>query len=98
VAPLPVDFLAALSRVGDVSCLEPIAVAYARSRRPARERDDWWRAHLADAFQAIVARERITRRHGTMKKIRQRWPDILSSPALSTPSRTTPLPARRYRT
>src|SRR5438093_2977483 len=61
VAPLPVEFLAALSRVGDVSCLEPIAVAYARSRRPAREHDDWWRAHLADAFRALVARREGTR-------------------------------------
>jgi hypothetical protein len=72
VAPLPVDFLAALSRVGDVSCLEPIAVAYARSRRPAREHHDWWRAHLADAFRAIVAREKVTRRHRTVMKLAKR--------------------------
>jgi HEAT repeat protein len=72
VAPLPVDFLAALSRVGDVSCLEPIAVAYARSRRPAREHHDWWCAHLADAFRAIVAREKVTRRHRTVMKLAKR--------------------------
>ena len=76
-APLPVEFLAALSLVGDGSCLEPIARAYARARRPARGQHDWWRAHLADAFHAIVAREQITRRHGVVKKIARRSPDTL---------------------
>ena len=76
-APLPVEFLAALSLVGDGSCLEPIARAYARARKPAGEQHDWWRAHLADAFHAIVAREQITRRHGVVKKIARRSPDTL---------------------
>ena len=74
-APLPVEFLAALSLVGDASCLEAIAAAYARPAASGRGRDDWWRQHLADAFRAIVAREAITRRHAVMKKIEKRWPD-----------------------
>jgi len=73
--PLPVEFLAALSRVGDASCLEAIAAAYSRSRKPARGRHDWWREHLADAFRAIVQRERITRRHAVIKRIEKKWKD-----------------------
>lgn len=71
--PLPVEFLAALADVGDATCLEPIAAAYARSR------DEWWRRHLADAFRAIVARERLTRRHAVMKRIERKWPEIIAS-------------------
>jgi hypothetical protein len=66
-APLPVEFLAALSIAGDASCLEAIAAAHARAT------DTWWRQHLADTFQAIVAREGLTRRHAVMKKIEKRW-------------------------
>ena len=67
-APLPVEFLAALSIVGDASCLEAIAAAHGRATRST-----WWREHLADTFQAIVAREGLTRRHAVMKKIEKRW-------------------------
>jgi HEAT repeat protein len=64
---LPVEFLAALSGVGDASCVEAVAAAHARSR------DGWWREHLAVAFRAIVNREGLTRRHGVMRKIAKRW-------------------------
>jgi hypothetical protein len=77
--PLPVEFLAALTMVGDVSCLEPLAGAYARtSSAPdaTAARGDWWHRHLADTFQAIVAREAMTRRHAVAKKIDKRWPDV----------------------
>ena len=69
--PLPVGFLAALTSIGDPSCLEPLAAAYARSRGP---REDWWRAHLAAAFRHIVRRERLTRRHAAVKRALARWP------------------------
>jgi HEAT repeat protein len=62
--PLPVDMLAALEQTGDASCLEPIASAYERAT------DAWWRDHLKEAFDAIVARERLTARHALIKKIR----------------------------
>ena len=65
--PLPVEFLAALSIAGDASCLEAIAAAHEGAE------DTWWRQHLADTFQAIVAREGLTRRHGVIKKIEKRW-------------------------
>ena len=66
-APLPVEFLTALSLAGDASCLEAIAGAHARAR------DAWWRGHLADAFRTIAAREKLTRRHAVMKRISKRW-------------------------
>lgn len=71
--PLPVEFLASLREIGDVSCLEPLALAYSH----APSGDNWWRRHLLDAFRAIVTRARITRRHATMKRIAARTPDIL---------------------
>jgi HEAT repeat protein len=71
----PVEFLAALSAVGDASCLEAIAAAHARAE------DRWWRDHLAATLRAIVARERLTRRHAVIRKIEKRWPGVL------TPSR-----------
>ena len=67
----PVEFLAALSAVGDASCLEPIAAAHARAD------DRWWKDHLVDTFRTIVSRERLTRRHAVIKKIEKRWPAIL---------------------
>jgi hypothetical protein len=69
-----VEFLAALALVGDESCLEAIAVAHGRAT------DGWWRQHLADAFRAIVARKRLTRRHSVLKKIQKRSPELVSSP------------------
>jgi HEAT repeat protein len=76
--PLPVEFLAALSTIGDTSCLEALAAACARSMRSGRTPRDWWRQHLAAAFRAIVTRERITRRQAVIKKIQKRWPEALA--------------------
>jgi hypothetical protein len=69
--PLPVEFLAAITLVGDASSVEAIAGAYAKAT------DDWWRQHLARAFRDIVARERLTRRHAAVKRIEKRWPGVL---------------------
>jgi HEAT repeat protein len=71
--PLPVEFLAALALIGDASCLDAIATAHGRAM------DRWWREHLADAFHAIVARKRLTRRHAVLKKIQKRSPGLVSS-------------------
>jgi hypothetical protein len=69
-APLPVEFLKALTIAGDASCLEAIAAAQAKAR------DAWWRQHLTDAFYAIAARERITARSAAMKRLTKRWPAL----------------------
>jgi HEAT repeat protein len=66
--PLPVEFFAALTEIGDTTCLEPIAAAYTRAT------DDWSRRQLVDAIRAIVKREKVSRRHAAVKKIEKRWP------------------------
>jgi HEAT repeat protein len=86
-APLPVGFLAALSQIGDASCLEAIAAAYVQSPESNRGSADWWRQHLASAFQTIVAREGLTRRHGVIRKIAKRWGD--AAEGLSSSDRRT---------
>jgi hypothetical protein len=68
--PVPASFLAALHVVGDDSCLEPLAAAYARATGDPR-----WRHQLAAAFRAIASRERITRRHAAFRRIAARWPE-----------------------
>jgi len=78
--PLPTSFLAALHVVGDQSCLEPLAAAYART--PAGNAR--WRVQLAAAFRAIARREKVTRRHAVVKRISARWPEAgreLTAPA-----------------
>jgi HEAT repeat protein len=71
--PLPVEFVAALMAIGDGTCLEPVAAAFDRSIKSGR-RNTWWLRHLADAFETITERERLSGRHGVMKRIQRRWP------------------------
>ncbi len=80
-APAPVEMLRALEAIGDRSCLEAIAAAFARlsahdapGSRPPSE-SAWWRQHLATAFRAIAAREKLTERQAVVRQIRSRWPD-----------------------
>jgi HEAT repeat protein len=54
--PLPVEFLAALSLIGDAGCLEAVAAAYAKSGGSGGAPTDWWRQHLSSAFHTIVKR------------------------------------------
>lgn len=85
--PAPVEMLAALQSIGDRTCLEPMAAAYARlaseaERHPDgrdQDADAWWRNHLAAAFRTIAARERLTERHAVTKRIRARWPAAATS-------------------
>ena len=69
--PLPVGFIGAVTTVGDVSCLEPLASAWTAS---SSEGERWWRDHLADAFRAIVLREKLTRRTPAVRRILERHP------------------------
>ena len=72
-APLPVEFLTALSLVGDASCLAAIAAAHARAK------DAWWREHLARAFRDIVSRERLTRRHSVVRNAEKKWKSAIEA-------------------
>lgn len=76
--PLPVGFLAAAAAVGDTACLEPLAASWL-----AATSDRWWRDHLAEAFAAIVKREKITRRHALLKKLVERSPKAVELVALA---------------
>jgi hypothetical protein len=73
--PLPPSFLSAMRAVGDASCVEPLAAALAR----APELDLWWRHQLASALRGIARRERITRRHASMKRVLARWPQAAAA-------------------
>jgi HEAT repeat protein len=76
--PLPVEFLSALSMVGNASCLEAIAAAYAKSPQKAVG-SDWWRQQLAVVFHDIVKRERLTKKHAVLKKIAKRWGEVVAN-------------------
>jgi hypothetical protein len=76
--PVAVEFLATLTTIGDVTCLEPLAGAYAHANA-AGTPEVWWRQHLAETFRVIVGREKITRRHAAVKRIEKRWPGLFQS-------------------
>lgn len=71
--PLPLDFLAAATALGDASCLEPLARAWAAS--PVEE--TWWRERLADAAGEIMHRTRLSGRSNVVKRVRERWPGFM---------------------
>ncbi len=73
--PLPTSFLSALRVLGDASCIESLAAALAR----APHNDRWWQHQLASALRAIAKRERITKRHASMKKVLARWPAVIDA-------------------
>ena len=84
-APLPASFVAAVQALGDESCLQAIAAAFAK----APSEQERWRHQLGAAFTAIAARERITARHAVMKRISARWPDAASTLSRTRPPRPT---------
>jgi hypothetical protein len=70
--PLPLDFLTAVTTIGDASCLEPMARAWA-----AAPQDLWWRDRLGDAARAVMHRAQLTARHAVVKRIRAKWMGFL---------------------
>jgi HEAT repeat protein len=73
--PLPGDYLAAMTLIGDTTCLEPLAVAYAAAHDLSDT--EHWRRDLAAAFKAIVQRQGLTRRHAALRRVRARFKDEL---------------------
>ena len=67
-AQTPVGMLSALQQVGDASVLEALADAHAGTTNA------WFRGQLVTIFRAIVAREKVTKRHAAIKKIAARAP------------------------
>ena len=72
--PLPGTFLAAVSAIGDASCLDGLAAAYARSAEPEPEGPGWWRERVRESFREIVRRKRLSVQHPALRKIAARWP------------------------
>ena len=72
-APLPLDFLTAVTTIGDASCLEPMARAWST----APSEDDWWRDRLSDAAADIVGRLALTGRNPVVKRVRTKWTGFL---------------------
>ncbi len=70
--PLPLDFLAAIIEVGDATCLEPMARAWA-----AATGEPWWRERLTEAAADIMRRMRLTGRSTVIKRIRAKWKGFL---------------------
>jgi hypothetical protein len=66
-APLPAGFLEAIERVGDASCLEPLARAWSASR------DTRWRDQLSNAARQILVRSKLGGRSAVVKGIRTHW-------------------------
>lgn len=69
--PLPDDFVQAAAAIGDALCLEAIAAAYVRTGEGSERAA--WRHSLADAAATIIVREKITRRHAALRRLRARW-------------------------
>jgi len=69
--PLPSPFLAAVTIVGDNSCVEPLASAYANADAEPR-----WKHLLAQAFHEIVKRERLTKRHSALRRALAKAPAL----------------------
>jgi hypothetical protein len=70
--PLPEDFLMAVEALGDASCLEPLARAWA-----VAPYDPTWRARASTTAAAIAKRARLTARSAAMKRIRTQWPGFI---------------------
>ena len=66
-SPLPPGFLEAVARVGDASCLEPLARAWSAAKEPR------WRTELSEVARHIVARSKLTGRSAILKALRADW-------------------------
>ena len=71
-SPLPLDFLTAITAIGDGACIEPLARAWAAS--PA---ETWWRERLSEAAAEIMRHEKLSARSASLKRIRAKWPEFL---------------------
>ena len=70
--PLPLDFLSAMSALGDVTCMEALARAWS-----AAPEDTWWRDRLRETAADILKRDKLTGRHPAIKRLRSRYPDFV---------------------
>jgi hypothetical protein len=71
-SPLPPGFLVAVVKVGDASCLEPLARAWSAAARGTA-----WRNQLSEAAREIVRRLKLGARSAVLKEIRATWPGLV---------------------
>ena len=69
---LPQSFLSTATAVGDASCLEPLARAWAASGK-----DLDWKHQLSTTATAIIRREKLTGRSAAIKKLRANFPGFV---------------------
>lgn len=71
-APLPQGFVDALVLIGDASCLEPLARAWASASA-----DSQWRTQLAHTARQIRLQSRLGSRSAVLRGLRTNWPGFL---------------------
>jgi hypothetical protein len=71
---LPSSFIGAVTLIGDESCVEPLASAYANAGADAR-----WQQQVARAFREVVKRERLTRKHSALRRALGKAPALEAS-------------------
>lgn len=71
-AALPQSFLSTAAAIGDASCLEPLARAWAAAGKNLE-----WKHRLSTTAAAIMRREKLTGRSGAIKKLRANFPDFV---------------------
>jgi hypothetical protein len=71
-APLPPGFLEAVRSLGDASCLESLARAWA-----AAPRGSPWRAQVETAARDLVRRLKLGGRNAMLKEVRAAWPGFV---------------------
>ena len=69
---LPQSFLSTAAAIGDASCLEPLARAWA-----AAGKDLDWNHQLSTTAAAIMRREKLTGRSAAVKKLRANFPGFI---------------------
>ena len=69
---LPQSFLSTATAIGDASCLEPLARAWA-----AAGKDLNWKHQLSTTAATIMKREKLTGRTAAIKKLRANFPGFL---------------------
>jgi hypothetical protein len=71
-AALPQSFLSTAAAIGDASCLEPLARAWAAAGKNLE-----WKHQLSTTAAAIVRREKLTGRSAVVKKLRANFPGFV---------------------
>jgi len=71
-APLPDGFADAMAAIGDATCLEPLARAWAATSGEAA-----WRTRLQTTARDILRRARLTGRNATLRAVRTKWPGFV---------------------